>query len=327
MGRDYYVFSNGRLSRKDNTIYFEQCDGKKKALPIVDIERLHLFGEIDINTKLLNYISQYNILVNIYNYYGYYSGSYASRKKNISGFVTVYQASAYLDEQKRLKIAKSLIDSAIHNILRQLRRRKESSLDFILKIESERNAANASANITQLMGAEGRARKIYYESFNSFLKEDYKFVKRTKQPPLDPLNCLISFGNGLMYSTVLSEIYKTPLDPSISFLHEPSTKRFSLSLDLAEIFKPIIIDSIIFKLINKNIINYNDFDFTDNMCFLNETGKKKFVKEFESKLSTTIKHRSLKRSVSYRTLIKLECYKLIKHLVENEEYKPLKAWW
>lgn len=327
MGRDYYIFSNGRLSRKDNTVYFEACDGSKKALPITDIERLHLLGEIDINTKLLNFISQYNILVNVYNYYGYYSGSYSSRKKNVSGFVTVHQVSCYLDEEKRLILAKSFIDSAMHNILRQLRRHKTNIPEFISKIENERMIMNNANNIPQLMGAEGRARKLYYESFNSFLKKDFKFVKRTKQPPLDPINCLISFGNGLMYSTVLSEIYKTPLDPTVSFLHEPSTKRFSLSLDLAEIFKPIIIDSIIFKLINKNIINLNDFDFSNNMCFLNESGKKKFVKEFESKLSTTIKHRQLKRSVSYRTLIKLECYKLIKYFVENEEYKALKAWW
>ncbi|MDL0298323.1 CRISPR-associated endonuclease Cas1, partial [Clostridioides difficile] len=74
-------------------------------------------------------------------------------------------------------------------------------------------------------------------------------------PPKDPVNALMSFGNSIMYTNVLSEIYKTQLDPTISFLHEPSTKRFSLSLDIAEIFKPIIIDTIIFSLINNKRIN------------------------------------------------------------------------
>ncbi|MDQ0149376.1 CRISPR-associated endonuclease Cas1 [Eubacterium multiforme] len=130
-----------------------------------------------------------------------------------------------------------------------------------------------------------------------------------------------------MYTTVLGEIYKTQLDPTISYLHEPSTKRFSLSLDIAEIFKPLMVDPIIFKLINKNMITLKDFIIKDELCYLNDMGKKKFIREYENKLMTTIKHRTLNRKVSYRTLIKLECYKLIKYFIENEEYKGLKAWW
>jgi CRISPR-associated protein Cas1 len=80
------------------------------------------------------------------------------------------------------------------------------------------------------MGAEGRMRKIYYEAFNVILKNGFEFQKREKRPPTDPINALISFGNSLMYTTVLGEIYKTQLDPTVSYLHEPSTKRFSLSL-------------------------------------------------------------------------------------------------
>ena len=141
------------------------------------------------------------------------------------------------------------------------------------------------------------------------------------------MNALISFGNSMMYTTVLGEIYKTQLDPTISYLHEPSTKRFSLSLDIAEIFKPLIVDPVIFTLINKNMITLRDFDIEGGICMLNENGRKKFISEYDKKLSTTIKHRTLHRNVSYRSIIKLECYKIIKMAVENEEYKPLKAWW
>ena len=177
------------------------------------------------------------------------------------------------------------------------------------------------------MGAEGRARKKYYESYNAFLKNDFHFNKREKKPPNDPINALISFGNSMMYTTVLGEIYKTQLDPTISYLHEPSTKRFSLSLDLAEIFKPLIVDSVIFNMINKGMIKKSDFDIDEGICYLNENGRKKFIKEYENKLSTTVRHRTLNRNVSYRGLIRLECYKLIKMLLGDEDYKPLKAWW
>lgn len=327
MGRDYYIFSNGRIMRKENTLYFQDSENNKKGIPIEDIEKIHLFGEVDLNTKFLNYISKYSILISIYNYYGFYSGTYYSRKKNVSGVLLVKQSQIYLDEEKRLYMAKSFIDSAFHHILRQLRRHKDKTEEYMKYIEFERENMKNSTSIQEVMGAEGRARRKYYESYNSFLKEEFRFIKREKRPPTDPINALISFGNSMMYTTVLGEIYKTQLDPTISFLHEPSTKRFSLSLDIAEIFKPLIVDSIIFSMINKKIINKNDFDNKEGICYLNEDGKKKFIREYENKLSTTIRHRGLNRNVTYRSLIKLECYKIIKYLVEDEKYKPLKAWW
>lgn len=326
MGKDYYVFSNGRLKRRDNTVYFIDESNSKKYIPIEEIERLHLFGEIDLNTKFLNYISRYSILISIYNYYGFYSGTYYSRKKNVAGVLNIRQSALYLNYDSRLIIAKNFIDSAFHHILRNLRRHNVTDV-LLEKIELERKAVNQAKTIEELMGAEGRGRKIYYESFNEFLKKDFAFNKRERRPPKDPINALISFGNSMMYTTTLGEIYKTQLDPTISYLHEPSRKRFSLSLDIAEIFKPLIIDSVIFTLINKNIITVKDFTIENDICYLNDIGRKKFIAEFDKKLNTTIKHRSLNRKVSYRYLIRLECYKLIKLMIEGEEYKALKAWW
>lgn len=327
LGKDYYIFSNGRIKRKDNTIYFVDEMEEKKGLPVEDIERIHLFGEIDLNTKFFNYISQYGILVNFYNYYGFYSGTYYSRKKNVSGILVVKQASFYSDINKRLVLAKSFIDSAIHHILKNLRRHTEVPSELIDRIHIERKNVENASSISDLMGAEGRIRKTYYESLTYVLKNDFGFINRNRRPPKDPLNALISFGNSIMYTAVLGEMYQTQLDPTISFLHEPSTKRFSLILDMAEIFKPLIIDSIIISSINNHVITDKDFDSQEGICFLNEDGRKKFLREFEKKMATTVQHRKLNRSVTYRSLIKLECYKLIKHLIEDDQYKPLKAWW
>ncbi|MCD3276691.1 type I-B CRISPR-associated endonuclease Cas1b [Clostridium botulinum] len=327
MGKDNYIFSNGRLKRKDNNIYFDNGTDAPRALQIEQVDRIHIYGEVDLNTKLLNYLAQYGLMINVYNYYGYYSGTYYPRKKNVSGFTIVNQSMHYYFYDKRLYIAKCFIDSAVHHILRNLRRHKQNTDKFIEGIEVERRNVISAESIQELMGAEGRIRKIYYESFNIILRGDFEFTKREKRPPTTPINALMSFGNSLMYTTVLGEIYKTQLEPTISFLHEPSTKRFSLSLDISEIFKPLIIDSIIFSLINNNRLTTKDFDIEEGICFLNDTGKKKFVREYENKLNTTIKHRTLKRKVSYKMLIRLECYKLIKHFVGDQEYKPLKAWW
>ncbi|KXZ39968.1 CRISPR-associated protein, Cas1 family [Alkalithermobacter thermoalcaliphilus JW-YL-7 = DSM 7308] len=328
MNRDYYIFSSGRLKRKDNTVYFiDECENKR-ALPIEQTDNIHIYGEVDLNTKLLNYLAQYGVMLNFYNYYGYYSGTYYPRKKNVSGFTVVHQSYFYIDYDKRLELAKAFVESSIHHILRNMRKHKEKiNVNLIEEIEFEKENIDRAKEIDELMGVEGRIRKKYYSSFNDILRNGFIFEKREKRPPTDPVNALISFGNSIMYTTVLSEIYKTQLDPTISFLHEPSTKRFSLSLDISEIFKPLIVDSIIFYLINNRIISKDDFKIEEGVCFLNDNGKKKFLSEFERKMSTTIKHRHLKRKVSYRTFIRLECYKLIKQFIGDEKYKPLKAWW
>ena len=131
----------------------------------------------------------------------------------------------------------------------------------------------------------------------------------------------------LRYSVCLGQIYHTQLNPTISFLHEPGARRFSLALDLAEIFKPILVDRTIFRLLNKRELQAHDFVTDLNRCTLKESGRKIFVRAFEDRLKETIKHRTLNRSVSYKHLVKLECYKLSKHLLGMEDYKPFKAWW
>jgi len=326
MPKPYYIFSNGTIQRKDNTIYIENEANEKRAIPIEDVESLHLFGEINLNSKFLNFISQQNKPLHIYNYYGFYSGSFIPRNRNVSGELLVRQVQFYLDKENRLYLAQCFVDGALFHILRNLREYKETEI-FQEKIKEEQENAKKSATINELMGAEGRARDTYYQAFNTILKGKFEFEKREKHPPSNPINAMISFANSLVYTTVISQIYITQLNPTISYLHEPSDKRFSLSLDIAEIFKPLIGDPIIFKMVNNNMIKEDDFDKDLNYCYLKEQGRKKFLREFDQKLQTTIKHRKLKRNVSYKTIIRYECYKLIKHLVSDEIYMPFKAWW
>jgi CRISPR-associated protein Cas1 len=324
--RNYYIFSNGRIRRKENTIYIENENGDKKAIPIEDIDTFHLYGELDLNTKLLNFLSQQNKTVHVYNYYGFYAGSFMPRDRNVSGELTVRQVEHYLNHEQRFFLAFSFVEGAMHHMIRNLREYKDT-LEFQEKIKEELANASKTKTISELMGCEGRARDAYYQAFNTIFDNSFSIEKRQKHPPSNPVNALISFANSMIYSTVLSEIYHTQLNPTISYLHEPRQRRYSLSLDIAEIFKPLIADPVIFKLVNNNMIKIEDFDKDVNYCYMNEQGRKKFIKEFDQKLSTTIKHRKLKRNVSYRMLIRLECYKLIKHFLNDEVYAPFKAWW
>ena len=175
---------------------------------------------------------------------------------------------------------------------------------------------------------EGNIRDMYYKGFDEITgNKDFVFKKRTRRPPKNELNALISFGNSLLYVLVLSEIYKTHIDPRIGYLHTTNFRRFTLNLDVAEIFKPIIIDRIIFTLIGKKMITKNDFEEDLGGILLKEKGRKTFVQEFDRRLASTIKHRELKRNVSYRRLIRMELYKLEKHLIGEKEYEPYVSRW
>jgi len=185
---------------------------------------------------------------------------------------------------------------------------------------------SATTEIDELMGVEGQIRRTYYACFDTIL-EYFDMGDRTKQPPQNEVNSLISFGNMMCYTQCLRAIHQTQLNPTISFLHTPGERRYSLCLDVSEIFKPIIIDRVIFRVLNRREIQEKHFDKKLNRCLLNETGKKIFVRAIEDKLEETFQHKALGRKVSFRHLIKLECYKLAKHLLGIEEYKPFKTYY
>lgn len=330
MKRNYYITRSGRLKRKDNTLFLEFETGEKKAIPIEDVEGLYLMGETDLNTKLLIFLAQQKIPLHVFNYYGYYSGSYYPREHLNSGFLLVNQVDHYTTPEKRLFIAREVLKSTAHNILKNLMyyKNRRPGLDgYISDIEAILPEFDKSHNVPELMAWEGHVRERYYDSFNAMMDLDEEFTKRTKRPPDNMMNALISFGNSLMYATTLGEIYHTQLNPTVSFLHEPGNRRFSLSLDISEIFKPIIVDHVIFKLINTKMLSEKDFERDVNFCYLSESGRKIFLKEYDERLTTTIKHRKLNRNVSYRHLIRLECYKLEKHIANMESYSGFKAWW
>ena len=330
MKRSYYIYNNGILKRKDNTLQFQNEDGEKRYIPIETVDEIYVMGEMELNTNLINYLSQYGITTHFFNYYSYYTGSFYPREKNVSGELLVKQVEHYTNQDKRLEIAKKFIDAASYNIYRNLRYyngRGKDLKEYMDKIESLRKKIYESNSISELMGYEGNIRKIYYESWNTIINQDIQFKKRVKNPPDNAINRLISFVNTLVYTKVLSALYETQLNPTISYLHEPGDRRFSLSLDIAEVFKPIIADRLIFSLFNKNQITEKSFTRNLNYLHLDKDASKMIVSELESRLEKTIKHKELGRSVSYKYLIKLECYKLIKHLIDEKDYDPFKIWW
>lgn len=338
MKRSYYLFNPGIMERKDNTLKYtpikldeEGCELPQtpRYIPVEEVSELYVFGSLRSNSALYNFLGQKGIPVHFFDYYENYTGSFMPRDGLLSGKTIIAQAKAYQDSKHRKELARKIIHGAAWNMVMNLnyyKRRGKNLDDIIGKIKGLAETLPNAKNVEEVMGIEGNIRKLYYSAFDVIL-DDFDMGDRTKQPPMNEVNALISFGNMMCYSETLKAINQTQLNPTISYLHTPGERRYSLCLDISEIFKPIIVDRVIFKVLNKHAIGKQHFDIKLNSCLLNNKGKMIFVKAMEERYDETFHHRALGRNVSYRYLIKLECYKLLKDIMNIEKYEPFKMYW
>lgn len=186
---------------------------------------------------------------------------------------------------------------------------------------SNLKALKNAQNIASVMACEGAFAKEYFTKWNEIIKnqKSFKFITRSKRPPTDKINTFISYVNTRIYNVCLSEIYKTELDPRISFLHEPNYRSLSLHLDLAEIFKPILGDNLIFNMLNKDEITAKDFK-TDagRIRFTNEAVQKIELNMIKA-LTSQVKFEN--QLLTYRQIIRREANQIKKCICENYPYE------
>ncbi|MGD9568348.1 MAG: type I-B CRISPR-associated endonuclease Cas1b [Sedimentibacter sp.] len=320
-----YLISIGELKRKDNSLAFINEKGNN-YIPIENVREIYCMNEISINTKLLDFLAKTGVVVHFFNYNNQYSGTFYPKEYLISGKLLVKQVEKF--NNNRLEIAKAFVKTIainIHEVLYHYYRHGKSELkEYLDWLKNDTvNLIEKSRKVEELLFVEGEIWKRFYSYFNMFLQEDFWMNSRVRRPPDNPINALISFGNSLLYTKTITEIFNTHLNPSISYLHSPSEGRFSLALDISESFKPVIVFRTIFELTNRKMIKANEhFDKKLNYCILNEKGKDIFVQAFEERLNDSFMHPKLKRRVSYKTAIRLDCYKLIKYAVEDKKFLP-----
>ncbi|WP_297512415.1 type I-B CRISPR-associated endonuclease Cas1b [Thermococcus sp.] len=322
--RSLTLLSDGTLFRWENTLYFENERGKK-PLAVEGIYDLYIYGHVTITSQALHYLAQKGIAVHFFNHYGHYDGSFYPRESLNSGDLVIRQAEHYLDGEKRLMLARLFVRGSALNMERNLKRWKVND-GFSEELRGLLEELEGARKITEVMNVEARIREAYYSRWDDHLPEGFKIVKRTRRPPENEMNALISFLNSRLYATIVSELYNTQLVPTVSYLHEPGERRFSLALDLSEIFKPIVADRLATRLVTKRMLSKGHFREELKGVLLTKEGMKKVLSEYEKELTKSVKHPELKRNVTKKRLIRLEAYKLIKHLVGVKEYEPLVAW-
>ncbi|MCI9130699.1 type I-B CRISPR-associated endonuclease Cas1b [Thomasclavelia cocleata] len=325
---EYHIINDGILTKKDYSILFES-ENQKVEIPTEVTEHINIYSQIIFSSNFFNTLNQNNIKVSLFDQYDHYIGSFIPINHHKSASILIKQVENYINKSKRLELAKKIIDGGTTNIITNLKyynkRNDDIQLDNIiddLKIcKQEMKTANT---LEILLLQEARMRELYYSSYNIILNNpEFKFTKRTRRPPKDALNAMISFGNTLIYQKIANEIYKTKLDIRISYLHSATRRYENLNLDISEILKPILVDKIIFSLINKRIIDVKvHFEKRNNGVYLNKEGKYIFIDQLNKKLNSIITINNKK--ISYQEILRLEVLKLLRYFKYNEEYEPFK---
>lgn len=327
---NHHIFADGELSRNEGTLRIDTLDGDTEYLPVESVDALYLHGQIDFNTRALGLLNEHNVPLHVFGWKDYYRGSYLPKRGQVSGNTVVEQVRAYDDQDRRLQIGHAIIEASIHNMRGNLRYYDGRRGDFseaVNELEELKESVSETTGINELRSVEGNARKTYYRCFDQILRDPFTLTKREYDPPTNEANAAVSFLNGMVYTTCVSAIRKTALDPTIGFVHEPGERRFTLSLDIADIFKPILADRLLFRLVNRQQLSISDFEDELDGCLLTESGRMTVLEEFEQTLDETIEHPRLKRKVSFKTLVQTDVYSLKKHVLTGETYHATERWW
>ena len=327
MSKTLYIMSSCTLKRRQNTLMIEAENEKPRYVPIETTREIIVMGSVEFNKSLLELLNQHRIILHFFNYRGHYAGTYYPGEHTNSGPVLLAQAAHCLDPEKRLSLAASFVTGGIANMRKvasyyQWHREGVDAKDITADLERFSGLAEQAADIPSLMGIEGNARSCYYQLFDRVVSDDdFKMIRRMRRPSGNIMNALVSFLNAMSYSLALSQIYQTHLDPRISFLHEPSGRRLSLNLDLAEIFKPLLADRLIFFLINRHMLHPCDFETdSDGGIRLKKDKCQMILQKWDERLDETLDVDG--RTMSWRSIVLKEARKIEKHITGEKPYQP-----
>lgn len=326
MKKRIYLFQSGTLQRQDNSIVFIDKKENKKYLPINQIEIILVFGHLVFNKDITQLLFAYNVSIIFYTFTGRYLGCYRPNHNQIGSYI-IKQVECLRNEIRKKEFVIEIIKTSISNMSSVLKYYNKKGIELTIEIEKLKEI-NETLNIDYLnpLLLEAKSKQVYYSSFNKIIKnKDFSFVKRTTNPPKDPINAIMSYGYALLYGIIENDIYLSNLNISLPFIHGVSRKSGGLQYDIADVFKPVIIDRLIFRLINKRQLSKLHFTYSLDKVLLNKEGTSIFIQEFETTLQSVVSLQNSK--ISYRSIIKREIYKIENAIKNDKKYNGFLMRW
>ena len=347
-----YVDESGCTLKKTGERILVVKEGETiRDIPLIHLGQVVLCGNISVTTPVMQTLLNEGIPLVYLSAYGRYQGTLTPQISRNS-LLRVAQHRVADDPERCLVLAKAFVHGKIANMRTMLQRRKwrnrtpnnenpdsalqtneietgdghtdiSSSIDGIMAM---RQKIPKAEGLPELLGIEGNASAAYFQSFSAMLKPalGFSFERRTRRPPKDPTNALLSFAYSLLTADLISAIQTVGLDPYVGFFHQQNYGRPCLALDLMEEFRPIIADSVVITLINKRQIKPDDFTQSHGGWFLNDAARKRFYAAYEGRKNETITHPVFKYKLEFRRAIELQVRLLAKYLMgEIETYTPL----
>ncbi len=322
------ILSDGILRRKDYSLLFEN-DVDGYDIPVESVDVINIYSDVVFDSEFLKKAFNSGIEINVFDKNGGMLGTFTPFRSLRSPKVTHQQLNAYFDTARRLSLAKQFVLGSIHNLRLNIRYyNKQSPSDYldeaVKQSYSIAQKIKETESYDELLMLEADVRKMYYSCFDEFItNEDFRFISRTRRPPKNEFNAMMSFGNTVLYNLIATEINKSPLDIRVGFLHATNNRKTSLNLDLAELFKPLVVDRTVLSLINKNLIKKEHFIYEKSgAVLLNDDGKRIMLKALYDKLNTVITEKSKK--LNYRQIIRAEVNKLTLLFKSGEKYSSFR---
>lgn len=308
------------LERDGGTLMVRPKNDGPRRFPVHALRHVVVAGEARLTTAVLILLARSDIRLTVLDHYGNAAGTFEAVSSPASGTVRLAQARHVLDPALRLDLARRIVRGTMWNLRANLSYRAyrgnaalRAPAAAIAGLEARLGEA---AGIEALMGLEGNARAWYYEAW-PLIDPRLAFGPRVRRPPNNPINCLLSWFNGLCYAAMRHAIAQTHLDGCLAVLHSPNAARHSLALDLAEPFKPALTDTLIFEAILRGQLTDDWFHQEDGVCRLSEAGRQHTLQMWVTKVEAPGKD-----GVSLRTLMRGEALALERHVLGLRTYKP-----
>lgn len=320
------ILSDGILKQKDFTLAFESDEGES-SIPVQTVDCINVYSNVVFDSGFLKKAANKGIYINVFDEHDSMMGHFLPSTPLKAPRLTFEQLTAYYDPPHRMELARSIVLAGLHNLRLNVRYHCKQYSDETPTYEIALNKLNdlqkqikICTDHTTLMLLEASVRSVYYACFDGFLRaEGFLFEKRSRRPPENEINAVLSFGNTVLYNWFACRINRSALDIRIAFLHATNQRKESLNLDLADIFKPFLVDRVALALINRRALQKKHFIWTENGgVYLSREGKRIFLEAFYNKMeeSVTVK----KKSMRYHEIMSEEVFKLVRHFKGRERY-------
>lgn len=292
-------------------------------VPIIKIDNLSIIGNVQISTQALHMLLTNGVDISYFSYSGEYLGHTAAEaSKNV--FLRFEQYNFYLNENRRLEMAKKIVRNKIQNQIAVIKEFNWTEVDYsymddVKQMQLVMNQLQEKQTSNEVLGIEGMCSHIYFKSFGHMMKGDFTFENRNRRPPKDPVNVILSLAYTFLTREVCNALDSESFETYLGFLHGIRYGRKSLALDIVEEFRQPAVDRLTIMLFNKRMLGKYDFDLTEEgKVHLNEDGFRKFCVEYERWMTgknTLSGDNFRKRIISQIALLK-------KSVCQKEDYVP-----